>query len=61
MRVSAPLGAGLRGFVRIRIRGIIGFSGFHFARLALFAIIELPANPNVDKRPPPEDARREES
>ena len=28
MRVSAPLGAGLRVFVRIRIRGIIGFSGF---------------------------------
>ena len=35
----------------------MGFSGFRFARLALFPITENPPNPSADKRPPVADAR----
>ena len=46
MRASAPLGAVLRdaqsGFV-----GLMGFSGFRFANLALFAVAENSAKPNT--------------
>ena len=47
-RASAPL----RLSVRIRIYRINGFTGLRFARLAVFAVIGKPANPNTDKRPP---------
>ena len=36
-----------------------GFSGFHFARLALFAIIANPAKTNTNEILPVEYARRE--
>ena len=35
----------------------MGFSGFHFAHIALFPATGNPANPNSDKRPPVTDAR----
>ena len=39
----------LRAFIRIRIfSGLAGFSGFHFAHLALFAITGNPAKTNMD-------------
>ena len=34
----------------------MGFSGFRFARLALFSITENPPKPSADKRPPVADA-----
>ena len=33
----------------------MGFSGFRFARLALFSMIENPPNPNPDERLPVAD------
>ena len=58
--ISTPRGGRLRaGFVRIRIFRIKGFSGLRFRLARSFAIIGNPANPNMNKRLPNKDARRE--